>query len=104
MSSSARQAGNRRKGLYLPMWLRNPAGVALIVAVVFGILGTLPILTHIGRPFGGFAAYGFQPRDTAELAYDTPIWWPVIADGTLRSGDLIATVDSSLHWATSSSL
>ena len=94
MSSSARQAGNRRKGLYLPMWLRNPAGVALIVAVVFGILGTLPILTHIGRPFGGFAAYGFQPRDTAELAYDTPIWWPVIADGTLRSGDLIATVDS----------
>ena len=93
MSSDARQASDRRKGFHLPVWLRNPAGVALIIGVLFGILGTLPILTHIGRPFGGFAAYGFQSYDTAELAYDTPIWWPVITNGTLTSGDLIATVD-----------
>lgn len=78
----------------MPLWLRNPAGVALVMAVVFGILGTLPTLTQIGRPFGGFAAYGFPARDAAELAYDTPAWWPVVADGTLRVGDLVATIDS----------
>lgn len=93
MSSDGRQAGGHRQRFHAPLWLRNPAGVALFVAVLFGMLGTLPILTQIGRPFGGFAAYGFQTHDTAELAYDTPAWWPVVADGTLRIGDLIATVD-----------
>ena len=94
-SETARQANEAdgRVRALAPRWVRNPAGVALFLAVVFGVLGTLPILTQIGRPFGGFAAYGFATHDTAELAYDTPVWWPVVADGTLQFGDLIATVD-----------
>ena len=95
-SETARQANDEADGrvrALAPRWVRNPAGVALFLAVVFGVLGTLPILTQIGRPFGGFAAYGFATHDTAELAYDTPVWWPVVADGTLQFGDLIATVD-----------
>ena len=92
---SAKRAGarTRRHRRRIPAWTRAPAGVALIVAALFGVLGTLPMLSEIGRPFGGFVAYGFLAHDTVVLGYETPTWWTPIATRVLRNGDEIATVD-----------
>jgi signal transduction histidine kinase len=82
-----------RKRRLLPRWLRSLSGVVLLVALLFGVLGTLPMLGEVGRPFGGFVAYGKLATDEAELAAATPSWWTVLAEGTLQYGDLVATID-----------
>jgi signal transduction histidine kinase len=91
-AEQSNRPGGRKRPL-LPRWLRNPAGAVLIVAVVLGLLGTLPMAGEIGRPFGGFIAYGAVAHDTAEFGRTTPSWWPVIVDGTLRYGDYLPTID-----------
>jgi len=50
---------DKQNRLSVPDWLRNPAGVALLAAVVFGFMGTLSMAMDVGRPFGRFLSYGF---------------------------------------------
>lgn len=81
----------------MPRWLRNPAGAVLILTVMFGVFGTLSLLVEVGRPFGGYMAYGFPAEEWAIIAHDTPDWWPALADGSLRYGDRLLTINESPH-------
>jgi len=81
----------------MPRWLRNPAGAALILTVVFGVFGALSLLVEVGRPFGGYLSYGFPAEAWASLAHDMPDWWPPLADGSLRYGDRLLTIDGLPH-------
>lgn len=79
--------------LRIPVWLRNPAGIAIIAAALFGILGILTVLIEIGQPFGYYASYGYLTHPEANISQDTPNWWPVIATGQVRYTDEILTIN-----------
>ncbi|WP_374686896.1 ATP-binding protein [Promineifilum sp.] len=81
----------------MPRWLRNSAGAALILTVVFGIVGTLSLLVEVGRSFGGYMSYGFPAEAWAGVAHETPDWWPPLADGSLRYGDRVLAIDGLPH-------
>lgn len=79
--------------LFIPAWLRNPAGVAIIAAFVLGFVGMFTIAIEIGRPFVGYASYGFVGRPLVLLAQETPAWFPGWQEAGLRHGDELLTIN-----------
>jgi signal transduction histidine kinase len=91
-------AGNQaelpfRQRFSFPHWLRNPAGALIIAALVFGLLGTFTLAIEIGRPFGGYATYGYIDRGLDYISSETPLWWPPIADGSLTIDDQFLSIN-----------
>ena len=86
-------ATGRPARIIIPLWMRNPAGLVAILVLVAGVLGTVPMLAEIGRPFGGYASYGYLAYDQAHVTQQTPDWWPALAQGKLRYGDELLTID-----------
>ena len=78
---------------HIPGWVRTPAGVALILAVVFAALTFASSVGDIGRPFGGFLSYGYFNTDVAGVVYETPDWWMPMATGLLEHGDDLVAVN-----------
>ena len=62
---------------FLPSWLRSWAGLALIVAAVAGLAGTVTLALDIGHPFGGYASYSVTLDDAGKVSEETPAWWPI---------------------------
>lgn len=77
----------------IPVWLRNPAGLMLVVVAVFAVLSLLGLLSEVGLPFGGFASFGYLSEKPAYVAHETPDWWPALVDGTVSAGDLVYEID-----------
>jgi len=85
------RAGGRALGL--PAWLRNPAGAAIIAAVLFGILGLFTLAVEIGRPFSGYVTYGFLGSRNTILSLETPKWFPGWQEAGLKHGDELLTIN-----------
>jgi len=77
----------------LPVWMRNPAGLALLIAIVFGALGISTLAIEIGRPFPGFVAYGFVGRPKIFVSQENPRWFPGITEDGLQPTDLLLTIN-----------
>lgn len=83
----------RSSRLEIPAWLRNPAGLVLILTAFFGVFGTLTLAAEIGRPFGGYLSYGYIEKPRSELSHETPRWWEPVADGDLIYGDELLAIN-----------
>ncbi len=79
--------------LLIPHWLRNPAGVIMIAAAFFGLLGTFTTLLEIGHPFPRVLTYSLIGETWAEIAHETPAWWAPMANDTLQNGDNVLTIN-----------
>lgn len=73
--------------------MRNPAGLALIAAILFGVLGISTLAIEIGRPFPGFVAYGFVGRPKIFVSQENPQWFPGLAEDGLQPTDLLLSIN-----------
>lgn len=60
-----------------------------------GALAAANLAAAIGRPFGGFYLTRSHATSAWAMHPATPPWWPVIASGQLRFGDLLLAVNDA---------
>ena len=84
---------DKRPGVFIPDWLANPGGVALLLAAAVVCLTLYTNLREVGQPFGGYVSYSLLGGRISMLSPETPDWWPVMAAGFVSGSDKLLTID-----------